>query len=260
MMILLIVQMTGEKGSQPAAVENASAGEAAPASAAPAKRQLDYVPVPAAGPGEWTELRRGQGTENFFFERQADVVRYFGESAAADVEVLKTDPYASAIHVSPASPNGRYFVLAVDDPGTSSVQLFDRGQRKARALDLLNSPGRWVSWSPDGAYALLSSSGEGLHRLLQVQLETGRMKELSRRGWGAPQILRAGLNEWGTAEQQVMADGKSVNWSDAQNYRVLLNVHCNPYVVPNCDHRTVLKTVELACRVGDARCRETGAR
>jgi len=220
---------------------------------------LDYVPVSEATLSRWAELGRGQGTELFFFERQLDVLRYMGEPTGPPLDVFKTDPYVNTAYVSPASTGGRYHLLAIDDPGTSVLHLFDSQQKKGRAVDVFNVPGKWVSWSPDGTHALVTSSGEGLHRLLLVQLESGRTRELSRGGWTAPQALRSGLNQWGAAEEQVMLDGASVAWTDAQNYTLRLNVHCNQFVAPGCDYRTVLRTVSLACKLGDPRCHETRA-
>lgn len=87
------------------------------------------------------------------------------------------------------SPDGRWLVLALSDRGDAQLVLLDgaTGAEHARLTDV-SSLSTSPTWSPDGrAIAFVSDLQGGLPQLFTLDIETGRLTQLTREGYnGSP--------------------------------------------------------------------------
>jgi hypothetical protein len=161
--------------------------------AASSSAAADAAPGPVPGNGaasnQWRRLKIGEaagevafrstGTEAVVYFARRPVMKCVSGRDASDVQTLRALVERSSAALSPTSPLGDLVaVYCVDeDWGLRNMHLLDlrnHGVRVPKPFDLVALLSEWISFSPDGRYALLNQSGdEGNYTSLLLDLRTG---------------------------------------------------------------------------------------
>ncbi|MBD2576920.1 hypothetical protein [Oscillatoria sp. FACHB-1406] len=157
----------------------------ATASPAPETPQTDATSTPVTPPvnGKWTAIVPGQEVEGLNFGKEGNLK--VGDKVLLDKIMVSGSSdgsitYAKSLTISPSSPSGNFtFFRACEslpgEPGLCwALYLVDRARGQVfRPPAAKYAVEDWVQWSPDGRYALLTSTLEGAYWLHAIDLQAG---------------------------------------------------------------------------------------
>ena len=189
------------------------------------------------GSSTWTLLRPGQSSGQFAFMTNG-AITYRGTTVYTWAAKTSTVGQQSSVRFAPPEPltNKVALLLWDDDSGGVGGWLLDSGSGRILSRQVVPDRWRvlpWVSWSPDGRYALFTASGEvTMGDMLLVDSSTGTTREIH-----YPDFTR----DHGNLELQI-AEFANLRWPSADRYRIAVTVRCNVYETGACDPNRLLST------------------
>jgi len=192
-------------------------------------------PATDASLRQWTALKLGEKQGDFALDTDR---RLYYQNVALDGFAIPAE--SDGAWVSPASPAGDVMCYSLGSQA-QGILIHLPQHRGSVVLDGSKfafglSAVQWVSWSPDGAYALAAHYREAHSELFAISARDGDGRRLP--------ISLAREHE----EQAFDLD--SVKWDSNEQFRMRATIHCNPFTSESgCsseDHKAALRTYDLA--------------
>ena len=146
------------------------------------------------------------------------------------IESFALQQTADKIAISPSSPGGKYAVLLSFGDKDSQSALLQYEKRGINPMTLEGTPMVWNSWSPEGAYLLLTTYSDAGSSLYSIPLSTLQPKKVA-----------VNLHKEG---ERTEIDNTTVTWSGPDTFQVEATVYCNP-AKPECTSELEEKPIRI---------------
>jgi DNA-binding beta-propeller fold protein YncE len=211
------------------------------ASAPPIRRrqtQNKAIPLGSTfGESAWSELRLGQSSGELMYRRDGAIL-YRGRQINSWPLNPNDQYWQPSVRFTPPEPHTNQIVILLWDPdrGGGSGSVLDGLSGRTTVSEIIPSRWHvlpWVSWSPDGRFALFVASGEvTMGDMVLVDVATGAIREIHYRDM---------TRDHGKTQFQI-AEFEKLHWLSPHSYRVPITVRCNFYEVNPCDPDRVLSS------------------
>ncbi|MCI0413393.1 hypothetical protein L0222_11425 [bacterium] len=134
------------------------------------------------------------------------------------------------IAISPSSPGGKYAVLFAFGDEDSQCAILQYEKRAANVMHLEGTPMVWNSWSPEGAYLLLTTYSDAGSSLYSISLSTFQPKKVS------VNLHKAG--------ERTEIDTTTATWTSPDTFVMEASVYCDP-AKPECTSQLEEKAIRI---------------
>lgn len=180
----------------------------------------------------WININRGESKNVFSFRRNRSIY-------LSDNLIGRCSAKLDRLLISPVSPKkGLALVLCTDeytDNGGMVGYIVNKRAGLALARNIVPKDWvilKWVNWSPDEQYALVSAAGEvTMGDMAFIDLNTGRMQEIHFRDFTN--------NHQGRQHRLQDFDPDQVLWLSPTSFRLRLDVRCNSYEDTSCSDKVL---------------------
>jgi hypothetical protein len=189
------------------------------------------------GQTAWSEIRPGQSSGDFIYRGDGAIV-YRGKMLYSWPLNAKDPAWQPSIRFAPPEPlTNQIAVLRWDsDSGGVGGWILDRISGRTTVAEVAPKGWRilqWVSWSPDGRFALFVASGEiTMGDMVLIELKTGMLRQIHYRDF---------TKDHGKTQLQI-GEFEKLEWLSPNRYRIPITVRCNIYEVKGCDPSRVLSS------------------
>lgn len=189
----------------------------------------------------WTTLPAGQSVYGIRYDQHGAII--VNNDLVMGCVVDPQSPDDTKVYISPPSPLKKYVMVMCWDRGGKEAYVIDTRNNRVVSRDVVPKHWRvikWVSWSPDERFALVTAAGEiTMGDMAFVDLTSGKLQEINFRNF----TNNRGIDPRKTIHDRIQDfDPDKVSWLSLSSFRLNMDVRCNPYEVEGDCYEKVISS------------------